>query len=293
MIEKIRYFIKEGFRGIWVNRMMSLASILVLCICLIMLGTSLTATLNINNIVGQLESKNQIMVYLKGDIKQADIDRVGDTISSMPNVKSTGFLTKDDIFAEAKKTLGKQKVLLTGIDASAFDCAYQVTLKDMSKFSSVVSSIEKIDGVKYVRHDEGLANRLVSIKKVVSIAGIWLFVILALISLFIISNTIKLAMFSRKREINIMKFVGATDWFIRWPFIIEGLLIGLISGIVALIAQYFIYAKFLGKVIAVINATQPLSYGNFLLYIIPGFLIGGIFVGILGSVMSVRKYLKV
>ncbi|HEX2938231.1 MAG TPA: FtsX-like permease family protein, partial [Ruminiclostridium sp.] len=160
-------------------------------------------------------------------------------------------------------------------------------------YSKTVDTIEKIDGVKYVRQDEGLASRLVSIRKVVGLTGFWLSIVLAVISLFIISNTIKLAMFSRKREINIMKFVGATDWFIRWPFIIEGLLIGLLAGVVALAAQYFVYQKFLSGIITVLNATKPLNYSGFLWFIVPGFLAGGVLVGVLGSVMSVRKYLKV
>jgi cell division transport system permease protein len=292
MIEKIRYFLKEGLRGIWVNHMMSLASIIVLCICLIMLGTSLLSSLNINNFISQLESKNQIMVYLENNATDAEIASVGKSISALPNVKESVFFTKQEIFEQAKKTLGEQNVLLNGIDSSAFDCAYQVKISDISKFSQTVTALEKISGVKYVRQDQGLANILTRIKKVVSMAGFWLFVILAVISLFIISNTIKLAMFNRKREINIMKFVGATDWFIRWPFIIEGLIIGLISGGIALIAQYFIYINAISSIISMLNL-KPISYSSSAFIIIPGFLIGGVAVGILGSVVSVRKYLKV
>ncbi|CDZ23259.1 hypothetical protein CCDG5_0115 [[Clostridium] cellulosi] len=293
MIERIRYFVKEGLRSIWRNRMMSFASILVLCVCLVMLGTSITVTLNINDIISQLEDKNQIMVYLKNDATSEDISRIGNEINSMANVKETKFFSKEDIYAEAKKTLDKQKVLLSGIDASVFDCAYQVTLVDTSKYTQTTDALEKIEGVKYVRQDEGLANKLVNIKKAVGISGEILFGILAVISLFIISNTIKLAMFNRKREINIMKFVGATDWFIRWPFIIEGLLIGLIAGGIGLIAQYYIYDKLICGVIGVVNSMSAISYSDFLWFIVPGFLVGGVLVGVLGSVLSVRKYLKV
>jgi cell division transport system permease protein len=293
MIEKIRYFIKEGMRSIWVNRMMSFASVIVLCVCLIMLGTTLLASVNIGSFLTQLESKNQIMVYLDKSTKDADVARVGNTIKSMPNIKDCEFLSKDQIFSEAKKTLGEQSILMTGIDSSAFDSAYQVKIQDLSTYSQTVDALGKIDGVKYVRQDQGLASILNNIQNVVSLAGFWLFVILAVISLFIISNTIKLAMFSRKREINIMKFVGATDWFIRWPFIIEGLMIGLVSGLIALVAQYYVYTQLIVGVIKMLNIVEPINYGGFLWIILPGFLFGGIIVGTLGSAVSVRKYLKV
>lgn len=293
MIEKIRYLLKEGLRSVWVNRMMSLASIAVLCVCLIMLGTTFLSSKNINNFIEQLESKNQIMVYMENDIDDAGITSVGNSIKSISNVSSMAFLSKDKIFAEAKTTLGSQNILLTGIDSSTFDCAYQVQLKDLSKFSQTVDNLEKIDGVKYVRQDEGLASILTRIKKVVSMTGFWLFIIMAVISLFIISNTIKLALFSRKREVNIMKFVGATDWFIRVPFIIEGVILGILAGLIALILQYFIYTKLISSVISLVNVAAPVNYSSELWVIVPGFLISGILVGALGSAMSVRKYLKV
>lgn len=292
-MEKLKYFIKEGFRSIWVNRMMSFASIIVLGICLIMLGTSLLVSLNIDNLLSQLESKNQIMVYIKSDINQSDINKIGDSIKAMPNVGSSDFVTKDDIFNEAKKVLGNEKVLLTGIDSNAFDCAYQVKIKDISEYSQTVTALGKINGVKYVRQDEGLANTLSKISHAVNLAGFWLFIVMAIISLFLISNTIKLAMYSRKREINIMKFVGATDWFIRWPFLIEGLIIGLIAGSAALLAQWYVYTGFIVRFMAVLNVQNPVGFGDELHVIVPGFLIAGILVGMLGSAVSVRKYLKV
>lgn len=293
MLEKIRYLLKEGLRSVWVNRMMSLASVAVLCVCLIMLGTTYLSSKNISSFLEQLESKNQIMVYMNNDIDEAGVAKVGNAIQSISNVSSYTFMSKDQIFEQAKTTLGEQKILLTGIDSSAFDCAYQVQLKDLSKFSETVDQLEKIDGVKYVRQDEGLASILTRIKKVVSMAGFWLFVIMAVISLFIISNTIKLALFNRKREINIMKFVGATDWFIRVPFIIEGVILGVIAGAIALLLQYIIYTKLIAGVINLLSITTPISYSRELGVIVPGFLISGILVGALGSLMSVRKYLKV
>ena len=293
MIEDLKYFIKEGFRSIWINRMMSFASILVLCICLVMLGTTLLTTFNINSFVTQLESKNQVMVFLDKKAKADDITRISNSINSMSNIRSSKFITNEQNYQLALKEFGKQKIMLNGINSSAFPCSYQVKFKDLTKYSQTVSALEAIKGVEYVSQDEGLASKLTDVKKGVSIAGFWLFVILAVISLFIISNTIKLALFGRKREVNIMKFVGATDWFIRWPFIIEGLMIGIISAFLALIAQYYVYTGLICGAIKMLNVVKPLNYGSELWIIFPGFLVGGIIVGALGSVLSVRRYLKV
>lgn len=293
MIEKLKYFIKEGLRSIWVNRMMSIASILVLCICLVMLGTTQLMVSNISNFLTQLESKNQIMVYLKVSVGPAGVASIEKQIKATPNVASYTFLTKEQNFALSKKTLDEQTILLQGIDSSSFPSSYQVRLVDLTKYAQTVAVFEKIPGVDYVSRDQGLASIMTNIKKVVSIAGFWLFVLLAIISLFIISNTIKLALFSRKREINIMKFVGATDWFIRWPFIVEGLMIGLISAVIALIAQYYIYTGPVEGIIRMIKVTEPISYSGQLYIILPGFLLGGVVVGVLGSVVSVRRYLRV
>lgn len=292
MIEKLRYFIKEGMRSIWVNRMMSFASVLVLCICLVMLGTTLLTTFNIGTFITQLESKNQVMVYLDMKVGPAGIASVEKQIQATPNISSYVFLTKEQNYNLSKSTLGEQKILLQGIDSSAFPCSFQIKLTDLNKYMQTVASLEKIKGVDFVSRDQGLAKIMTNVKQVVSIAGFWLFIILAVISLFIISNTIKLALFGRKREINIMKFVGATDWFIRWPFIVEGLMIGILSSVIALLAQYYIYTGPISGIIRMVKVT-PLDYGSQLYIILPGFFIGGILVGALGSVVSVRRYLRV
>lgn len=294
MIERIRYFVREGFRSIWVNRMMSLASVLVLSICLVMLGTTMLSSLNIGRIISQLEAKNQIMVFLKSNATQAQIDEVGSAIQAMPNVQSSKFLSKDDIFSQAKQELGKQDAsLIAGLSSSDFDCAYQVQIKDLSQYEQTVNALSKLPSVKTVRQDIDLARVLSNISRAVNIAGFWLFVIMAVVALFLISNTIKLAMFSRKREINIMKFVGATDWFIRWPFIIEGILIGIIAGAVALLVQWYVYTHLVVKLFGVLKVVAPLDYFALSNTIAPAFLLAGALVGALGSVLSVHRYLKV
>jgi cell division transport system permease protein len=292
-MEKLKYFLKEGFRSIWVNRMMSLASVLVLGICLLMMGTTLLVSMNIDKLMTQLISKDQIMVFIKSDTSADAISQLGSSIQALPNVSGCTFLSRDEIFNQAKEELGSQNILLSGIDSSAFDSAYQVKINNISDYTATVNAINKMTGVKFVRQDSELADTLSKIRNAVYFAGLWLFAIMAVISLFLISNTVKLAMFNRKREINIMKYVGATDWFIRWPFIIEGVIIGLIASSAALLAQWLIYRNFIINVLSVFNLAQPLRFGSIANFIVPGFLLAGLFFGVLGGVVSVRKYLKV
>lgn len=293
MMEKLKYFIKEGFRNIWVNGMMSLASVGILAICILLLGTSLLLSVNMNRLISQLESSNQIMVYLKSDVKPADIPKTGDQIKAMSNVTKCTYLTRDEIYKQAKKELGQQNVLMTGIDSSAFDNAYQVKVNNMTHYTETASKISSLPGVKYVRQDAGLATTLIHVKKVIGIVGIWLFVIMAVTSLFIIANTIKLAMFGRKREINIMKFVGATDWFIRWPFIVEGFIIGIIAGALALIAQLYIYRGLVAQFTSMLPVMHMVDINSVFAFMCLSFLLCGVLVGSLGSYISVRRYLKV
>lgn len=292
-MEKLKYFIKEGFRNIWVNGMMSLASVGILAICILLLGTSLLLSVNMNRLISQLESSNQIMVYLKSDVKPADIPKTGDQIKAMSNVTKCTYLTRDEIYKQAKKELGQQNVLMTGIDSSAFDNAYQVKVNNMTHYTETASKISSLPGVKYVRQDAGLATTLIHVKKVIGIVGIWLFVIMAVTSLFIIANTIKLAMFGRKREINIMKFVGATDWFIRWPFIVEGFIIGIIAGALALIAQLYIYRGLVAQFTSMLPVMHMVDINSVFAFMCLSFLLCGVLVGSLGSYISVRRYLKV
>lgn len=292
-MEKIRYFLKEGFRNIWTNLWMTFASVGILIICLLLLGTSLLALQNLNKIIGQLENTNQIMVYIQKSVTHDELLKLEDNIKSLDNVKNCTFVPRQNMYNKAKKELGEQNVLLTGIDSNVFDDAFQIKVVDMSQYSATADTIQKMHGIKYVRQDAGLATVLTRVQHIVEIVGIWLFIILTVLSLFIISNTIKLAMFSRKREINIMKFVGATDGFIRIPFVIEGVIIGLLSGGIALILQWYIYEGLMAQALNVLPSVHMVDFSSVLWYMCPGFFLCGMAVATLASSISVRKYLNV
>lgn len=293
-MEKISYFIKEGCKNIWANRIMSLASIGTLIVCLILLGSSLLVSININNLIKEIESQNQIMAFLQDDISATTVTEIGDQINALPNVAECVFVSKQEALDQQKQSLGKYSGLLEGFQKdNPFPNAYRVKLKSMSGYAETVRQIGLITGVKDITQHVELAYKLISIRKVISMIGIWLFILLVVVSLFIIANTIKIAMYVRKREINIMKFVGATDWFIRWPFIVEGLIIGLISSLIAFLIQWYIYSAMISKIVNVLGIIKPLYFNEISAYIAMGFAVTGILVGVFGSLISVRKYLRV
>ena len=292
-MEKIRYFIREGFKNIWVNRMMTVASVCVLMVCLVLLGSSLLISINVRTLISHLEDTNQIMVYIKDNIDQNGITAMGQALEGLPNVEKVIFVSKQEALESQKKALGSDAVLLQGYENDNFyPNAYRVQVKDMNLYSTTAGAISKLSGVDAVKANSDIAGKLSNINRVIGMVGFWLFVILAIVSLFLISNTIKVAVYVRRREINIMKFVGATDGFIRWPFVIEGILLGLMSGALACVVQWYVYRALISRLFDVLNV-HIIAFGGNYGYVAAAFVGTGILVGVLGSMISVRRYLRV
>lgn len=294
MIEKIRYFVREGLKNIWVNRMMSIASICVLTICLLLLGTSVLVSVNVRNLMSSVEQENQIAVYLKDGIDQTTITKIGENLKKLPDIAKVEFVSKEQALESQKKQLGKDQNLLNGVEQdNFFPNSYTVTMKSMAHYDEVVKKIQSMSNIDRVNEHSNVAEKLNSISNTVSWAGFWMFLILAAVSLFIIVYTIKLAVYVRRREVNIMKFVGATDWFIRWPFFVEGLLIGLFSSILAAILQWYLYGGLIKRLFSALRIIHPVAYSSVGILLSVGFVLSGIILGVLGSLISVHKYLRV
>ena len=229
----LKYLTHEGFRNVWVNRLMSLASVTVLMACLIIMGAGIMIYFNINNVVDKVQSQNVVMVYVADDASEDETTQIGTSLKGISNVESCEFVPKEVAFQEQIQSMGGDAALFEGFDEIPLPDAYKVTVKDLSQFETTVSQIKQINKVDSVRENSDLASKLLSLRHAVSIVSVGLVVMLFLVALFIISNTIRITMFSRKLEISIMKAVGATNWFIRWPFMIEGMILGTISGIVS------------------------------------------------------------
>lgn len=290
----LKYLTHEGFRNVWVNRLMSLASVTVLMACLIIMGAGIMIYFNINNVVDKVQSQNVVMVYVADDASEDETTQIGTSLKGISNVESCEFVPKEVAFQEQIQSMGGDAALFDGFDEIPLPDAYKVTVKDLSQFENTVSQIKQINKVDSVRENSDLASKLLSLRHAVSIVSVGLVVMLFLVALFIISNTIRITMFSRKLEISIMKAVGATNWFIRWPFMIEGMILGTISGIVSLGVLWGLYAvaeKVFAQTLSLIGFSL-VPFSEYWWQILLVFVAIGLFTGGFGSLVSMAKYLK-
>lgn len=290
------YLTKEGFRNLWSNRLMSFASVAVLLSCMIMMGCAFMLLVNIQSVIDSIEDKNVIMVYVAQDADELAVTELGEELKDLKNVSGIEFVDKESAFQKELDSLGTDATYFEGVENPLPDL-YKVSVEDMAAFDSTSKAIQELNNVESVRNDKDIANLLINIRSSVTYLSIGIIVLLMLVSLFIISNTIRITMFSRRLEISIMKSVGATNGFIRWPFVIEGVLLGIISAIISLGAVWGVYeviknsvANMLGGIMDI--SSSLVSFTDYVIIILAAFLIIGILSGVVGSMVSIQKYLK-
>ena len=290
-----RYLVKEGFRNTWTNRMMSIASICVLLSCLVLIGSASMIFLNINSLVQKIEDENVIMVYIDDEATDADIDEMGIKLNDISNVEKIEFVAKEDAWAEQIATMDEAQAefFTETTDKIPLPDAYKVTVKDLEQFTSTVKEIKALDHIYTVRQNTDLAKKLATLSHGITIIAIVIISVLFAISLFIISNTIKLTVYSRRLEISIMKSVGATNSFVQLPFVVEGIILGVVAGVLSLFAVWGIYevaVKSFADVFRSIGLTA-LTFTDYALPILGIFIAIGIVSGVGGSLITMRKYL--
>ena len=294
MISDIRYLFREGIKNIWSNRTMSLASVGVLVSCLLLTGAAVLFSMNIGTAMAAVEGSNSVKIYMDKGLPVLASLKAGEQIKKLDNIKSCQFVSRDDAIKKVMSMLGEKDSSLlkdmTGKDNPLPD-AFQVSFKDLSKYKDTVAQIKKIDGVSSVNDYSDIAAKLTSLHRLVTTVGFWIILLLSLVSLFIISNTIRMTMFSRRLEISIMKSVGATNWFVRVPFVVEGVIIGLISGLISSLLLRLIYDRLTGTLTS-ITLFSPLAIGAVQWKITLMFLLAGSLFGAVGGVISIGKYLK-
>ena len=290
---KIFYLIKEGFKNIWTNRMMSLASVIVLVSCLIITGAAFLISLNVTHLISKIGDDDQITVYLDYDLNDLQSIKLGSQISKIENIESYSFYSKEDALKQYEQVLGNIYESMQD-DGNPFGNAYKVKLQDLSQYKKTVDEIKKIDGVSAVSDRSDIAGKLTKLNYFVTIVGSWVVLVLALVTLFIISNTIKMTMYSRRYEISIMKSVGATNSFIRVPFVIEAMVIGLISGLAAAGVICSVYMPIRSAAASIIGfigestfTVEQIMFPTLIVMSLTGLLIG-----IIGSIISITRYLK-
>lgn len=290
------YLTKEGFRNLKVNKLMTVASVTVLFSCLMLVGIAFMMLVNIEAFIGGIEAENVIMVYVNDETTGYDYVRLGNELRATSNVESVEMIEKETAYQQILSELDDGlKSYLESTGENPLPDAYKVTVSDMEGFEAVVSEIKTLSNVSRVHENSVLARQLSGLRNSVTYISAGVITLLLIVSLFIISNTIKVTMFSRRLEISIMKSVGATNSFIRWPFMVEGIIIGVIAGILATGAVWGIYELALGSFTSMLSSFGNIKEVRFLdyaPYLVAAFVGIGIFTGVFGSATSIRKYLK-
>ena len=324
-MRSFKYLVGEGFKSTWANRLMSLASIGVLVACMVIIGLAVLIEQNVSLALGRLEQENTVMVYMK-DYSWAlygehdafeekdDTDENGispadyiihdeeeakalcEKIAALPNVTEAVYVSGEEGLESVKKNMFEGQAqyfeFLNSEHGNPLSGAAKVTMKDMGKFKETLESIKKIDGVDTIQSQGDLAEKINGFKRALAIAGVWIISILFIIALVIVSNTIRVTMYSRKLQISIMKAVGATNSFIRLPFVIEGVIIGIISAVVSEGLVFFVYRILAEKISEILGTTQLVPFSSMAWYLLGVFALIGVLSGTLGSIIIIRKYLR-
>lgn len=285
------YLVKEGIRNLWSNRMMSFASIGVLVSCMLLSGGSVLISMNVANVMKQVEQKNLVMVYLNDEVSTLEAVQIGTKINQLYNVKESTLVTRDEALDEMMGAVENADSLMEELkNDNPLPNTYRVTLLDLEKYDQTVAELRQLDGVQAVRGESETSDQLIRIEKSITGTLLWIIVLLLVVSMFIITNTVRVTMFNRRKEISIMKSVGATDWFIRVPFIVEGAIIGVVSGVITTLLIEYIYSNIRwgdGLFSGGLVPFDGLRLGFGLAFVGAGVVFGAI-----GGVISIGRYLK-
>ncbi|ABY92346.1 permease-like cell division protein FtsX [Thermoanaerobacter brockii subsp. lactiethylicus] len=294
LFRNLKYFLKEGFNNLARNRLMTIASITSVMAAMLILGLFLVIILNVNSLTNQVESQLELKVFLKDNISEQEVSQIGNEIKSIHGVTSVVFESKEEALQKFKQQLGDKSYLAEGLEKdNPLPQSYIVKVKDANLMKNISNKIKQINGVDKVSYGQDVVDKLLGIIKIIRIVGLSIILILFIISIVIISNTIKLGVFARRREINIMKYIGATDWFIRWPFLIEGIVLGLVGALLSVVILALIYGYMLDIINNKLMVFKLLPLEKIAGDIIVYFSIIGAIIGALGSGLSIKRFLNV
>ena len=288
-------FIGEAFKNLWRDRVMSTASVLVLASCLVLLGCFSLLVVNINTNMNRLVSLNEIVAFVEYDLSAEEVEFIGQKIRVLDNVDSVEFISKDEGLDSMKADYAGFEDVFDSMKESGdnpLSDSFRIKYKDNSKVTTLDYNLRQIEGVRKVNNRLDLATSLENFKNGISVVFIGFLVVLFIVSVFIIINTIKLAVNSHMEEIRVMKYIGASDWFIVVPYIIEGTIIGIFSSAIAYLAQWYVYFSLEKMVASDIKMVELMSFGDIGGTVALAFLAVGILTGVVGSCISLHKNLQ-
>ena len=293
----LTYLIGEGFANVFKNKKQAFVSIGTMCLTMLIFGVFFVIAENLNHFVEQVQAEQGMQVFMDLDATDSEIAKLNDELHAMNGINTVDFVSQAEALQQVKDRFGEKAYLLEGRDESVFQVSYVITLTDLSKSSDIQKQISNLDNVESIRSSNETIATLVKIAKGIKVATYVISACLVVFAIFIITNTIKLTVHARRKEISIMKYVGATNGFIRWPFAVEGMIIGVIAGLIAtgLLSGIYTLASNNDGFINFISklGLTMLPFTDMLSLVLLVYLVLGIGVGVLGSTISMRKYLKV
>ena len=290
----IGYYCSEGIHSIFAHGFMSFAAVCMIVACLLIMGSFSLVAVNLDNMLGDLEAENEFLAYIDETYTEDQAKAIQSQIEASPNVAEVTFVSRDEALEDFKA--GRQdNPLLNDLDGEVLRDRYRIHVDDIELLEQTVKQVEQVEGVADTNAAYEIAQGFVTVRNIAAGVAIVLVSILAVVSLFIIANTTKLAFFYRREEIAIMKMCGATNAFIRWPFIVQGMILGLAGAIVAFFLQWGVY-ELVGKAVIQSNGMSLvtiLPFTSLIINILPVFCGAGLLIGVVGSVLAIRKFLQV
>ena len=294
----IRYFLAEGFSNLKKNMLMTVASIVAVAACISILSFSYCVGSNLKHMLNQMEDSIGISVFLSGELTGTEIEQMKNNIGMIEHVEDVRYISPNDALETLKQDWGAEEDIFEGLDSenNPLSHSFQISMEGIKYQADILKALESVEGIDNVRHGQTETEVLMKANRIFNISSALIMLVLGVISVMIIMNTIRISVVNRRVEINIMKYVGATDWFIRWPFVIEGVMIGMIGAVIPLLLGFPIYAKVTGMIfeyLPMINFIQFRLAGDIFAVLIPFGILFGIALGVIGSITSIRKHLRV
>lgn len=290
----LTYFLREGVSSIFSHRLMSIAAMSVITACLLLMGSFSLVAVNIDKVLEDIENKNEVVAYVDETLSEDAARAIESDILAIPEIASAEYMTKTEALENFKEDFGDESGILDGLDErNPLRDRYTVTLHSIHDTQAAADALSEVEGIAKVSARSDISDKIIQVRDVTTAICAVLIAILILVSVFIISNTVNLTMFNRREEIAIMKMIGATNGFVRVPFVIEGLLIGIAGGTLALILQWAVYEYVVAAALSTISFMPAVSFGDLLGTILIMFYGVSVLVGGVGSAITLRKFLKV
>lgn len=291
------YHLRDGFRSIFTHGLMSVAAVCMILACLIIMGSFSLVAVNIDNTLGRYEEENEFIAYIDESLTEEEAKALQPKLEAVSNVATVTFMTRDEALERytERYTESENRAIFESLTGSVLRHRFRVHVTELENMAATVKKAEGVAGVADIRWDQAISDGFVALRNVASAVAVILIVMLALISLFIIANTTKLATFHRREEIAIMKMCGATNWFIRWPFIFEGMLLGLMGAVLAFFLQWGIYAVIVQAIdgFGGLQLVAIIPFKTLWVKVMGAFCVTGLVIGAGGSLLAIRKFLQV